>query len=88
MACPLPFSHSGALVCSNEHDFKENLKLLKHEFLIPRNFDLKLIEEQFKRIKEVDILLNVCIDYSHDLLRLLAHDALKYRFYGLLLQGC
>ena len=38
-------------ICDSEEKFNERLAELKHEFLIPRNYGSKLIDEQFTKVK-------------------------------------
>ena len=40
-------------ICSLEKDFNGNLDTLKKDFLIPRGYKSSIIDEQFKRIKEL-----------------------------------
>ena len=40
-------------ICSNEETFEKRLEELKNDFLIPRNYHQKVIEGQFKRIKNL-----------------------------------
>ena len=41
-------------ICTYEIDFLKNYEILKHEFLKPRNYKTKLIEEQFEKIKMIE----------------------------------
>ena len=40
-------------ICSEEENFEKRLEELKNEFLVPRNYSLKLINDQFSRIKQL-----------------------------------
>ena len=40
-------------ICSEQENFEKRLDELKNEFLIPRNYKAKLIDEQFSRIKNL-----------------------------------
>ena len=40
-------------ICDNEQLFEERLSELKNNFLIPRNYTSKLINNQFKRVREL-----------------------------------
>ena len=40
-------------ICSLEKDFETNLDILKKDFLTPRGYKSNLIDEQFKRIREL-----------------------------------
>ena len=40
-------------ICSEQENFEKRLDELKNEFLIPRNYKAKLIDEQFSRIKNI-----------------------------------
>ena len=40
-------------ICSSELKFEERLTELKNEFLVPRNYNSKVIESQFKRIRNL-----------------------------------
>ena len=40
-------------ICSSEEKFKSRLKQLKTEFLMPRNYNLSLIESEFDRVREL-----------------------------------
>ena len=41
-------------ICSSEEKFKSRLQQLKTEFLMPRNYNLSLIESEFDRVRDDD----------------------------------
>ena len=40
-------------ICSEEENFKKRLSELKHQFLMPRNYKSKLIDDQFSRLRDL-----------------------------------
>ena len=40
-------------ICSSENTFEKQLLEIKNNFLIPRNYTSKLIEEQFQRVRDL-----------------------------------